>query len=398
MFEGESGRSINIGLLWHSASSGNLGVGALTIANLAIAREVAGELGLTPHFLIIGMRDGAQVYLDSPDVETFVVDTRSLLSPGGCLAALRGQDCVLDIGGGDSFAEIYGAKRFGFLWLSKMLAIGAGVPLLLSPQTIGPFTREPYRMLARQALNGAKAVVARDEVSLAFLRDLAPKARAVLSVDVAFALPYEDRAAERGGDRLRVGVNVSGLLFNEARSGRNRFGLGVNYADLTRRFLTDLAARPEVEIHLLAHATDHIADAWDDDGAVADLLAQEFPTALRAPNFAGPSEAKSYISSLDFLVAGRMHACIAAYSSGVPVVPVAYSRKFSGLFGMLDYSWVLPVTGLDEDGALAFLEDCLDRRAQLAGDAARGMARVADLLDAYRAELRTLFLAAVDAR
>ena len=32
-----------------------------------------------------------------------------------------------------------------------------------------------------------------------------------------------------------------------------------------------------------------------------------------------------------------MHACIAAFSSGVPVVPVAYSRKFNGLFGTLNY-------------------------------------------------------------
>jgi polysaccharide pyruvyl transferase WcaK-like protein len=28
-----------------------------------------------------------------------------------------------------------------------------------------------------------------------------------------------------------------------------------------------------------------------------------------------------------------MHACIAAFSSGVPVFPLAYSRKFNGLFG-----------------------------------------------------------------
>ncbi|MBP9830985.1 MAG: hypothetical protein KBC65_05930, partial [Polaromonas sp.] len=32
-----------------------------------------------------------------------------------------------------------------------------------------------------------------------------------------------------------------------------------------------------------------------------------------------------------------MHACIAAFSSGVPVVPMAYSRKFNGLFGTLGY-------------------------------------------------------------
>jgi hypothetical protein len=32
-----------------------------------------------------------------------------------------------------------------------------------------------------------------------------------------------------------------------------------------------------------------------------------------------------------------MHACIAALSSGVPVLPIAYSRKFRGVFGSLGY-------------------------------------------------------------
>jgi polysaccharide pyruvyl transferase WcaK-like protein len=112
-----------------------------------------------------------------------------------------------------------------------------------------------------------------------------------------------------------------------------------------------------------------------------------FPTTIRVANFNGPSEAKSYISGLDFLVAGRMHACIAAFSAGVPVVPVAYSRKFSGLFGMLDYRWMVPVTGLDTDDALAYLNSCLDRRSDLASDVATGMTKVRALLDVYRLEL-----------
>jgi polysaccharide pyruvyl transferase WcaK-like protein len=210
-----------------------------------------------------------------------------------------------------------------------------------------------------------------------------------LSVDVAFALPYEDRSAERGGSRLRVGVNVSGLLFSEAESGSNRFGLSANYATVMRRFIAGLVQRPDVEVHLIAHVVSRDVDP-DDDWRLADRLHAEFPQTVRVPNFDGPCEAKSYISSLDFLVAARMHACIAGFSSGVPVVPVAYSRKFSGLFGLLDYSWLVPVQGLDDDQALAFLNDCLARRETLVADTATGMAKVSDLLAVYRAELAEL--------
>jgi polysaccharide pyruvyl transferase WcaK-like protein len=101
------------------------------------------------------------------------------------------------------------------------------------------------------------------------------------------------------------------------------------------------------------------------------------------------------MSGLDFVVAGRMHACIGALSAGVPMVPIAYSRKFAGLFGSLGYSWLVPVTGMNADQAAAYVLDCISRREELADDAAKSMARVSSLLDAYRAELRSLFEAVV---
>jgi polysaccharide pyruvyl transferase WcaK-like protein len=369
-------------------------VGALTIANMSIATGVAAELGLAPRFHIIAVRETGATYLRPEEAELFDVDVRALLSPGGCWSVLGGEDCVLDIGAGDSFSEIYGAKRFAFLWLTKMITVARRVPLMLSPQTIGPFTRTPYVQLARLALSSARSVVARDPMSLEALRKIAPRAKGALSVDVAFALPYVDRSAERGGARLRVGVNVSGLLFNEAESGRNRFALDVDYAQAMRKFIEGLTRRADTEVHLICHVSDG-SGGWDDDAPVADKLAREFPGVVRVANFAGPVEAKSYISSLDFLTAGRMHACIAAFSAGTPVVPVAYSRKFAGLFGMLDYHWMVPVKGVDTDRATAYLFDCLDRRGELARDMAQGMGKVQSLLDVYRGELRRFFSGAM---
>jgi polysaccharide pyruvyl transferase WcaK-like protein len=384
-------QTLRIGLLWHSASSGNLGVGALTLANIALAREAAAKLGVTPRFTIVGMRDGeVATYLAPTDAEVFVVDRRSLLSPSGCWTVLGAQDCVLDIGAGDSFAEIYGAKRFFFLWLTKVIAIVRKRPLVLSPQTIGPFTKAPYRWLARMVMERAEAVVARDDASLAVLKRMAPKARAILSVDVAFALPFEDRSRERLGKRLRVGVNASGLLFNEAEAGRDRFGLGYDYAALTRRFIRAVLEREDADVHLITHAVSTTL-RYDDDGRVADRLHAEFPATVRATQFESPSAAKSYISSLDFLVSGRMHACIAALSSGVPVVPVAYSRKFSGLFGMLGYPSLIPIGGVSEDDALSYLLDSLERRSELAADATASVTKVGEMLSSYQAELVRLF-------
>jgi colanic acid/amylovoran biosynthesis protein len=383
-----TGREINLGLLWHSASSGNLGVGALTVANMAIVRGVAAEMGLVPRFTIIGMRDGVETYVDPAEAPQVIVDRRAMLDPKGIWATIRRQDLILDIGGGDSFTDIYSSVRYAFIWAAKAMAIAARRPLALCPQTIGPFSRQPHTALAAWALRHSAVVVARDRASLDATRALAPKVRTVLACDVAIAQPFEDRSAERGGKRPRVGVNVSGLLFNEAVQGSNRFGLQANYAELTRSFLRELERRG-AEIHLVTHAIDPRPD--DDDSRVANLLAAEFPSAIRVPNFPDPSAAKSYISSLDFLVSGRMHACIAAVSSGTPVVPIAYSRKFSGVFGLVEYPTLIDVKGMSDAEALAFLLDALDRRAELAEACAASVRRVETYLESYRQVLRELF-------
>lgn len=382
-------RPIKIGLLWHSHSSGNLGVGALTLANMAIVREVAHGMGLEPEFLIMGMRDGAQAYVRPDQAGLFVIDARSMLKPSGFWRAVGEQDCILDIGGGDSFTDIYATRRYLYIWATKMMAIARRVPLLLSPQTIGPFSKTPQKQMAQLALSGMRAVVARDRPSFDAMQELAPKVRRVLSTDVAFALPYEKRVRRSDKGRLNVGINVSGLLFGDALSGRGRFGLSFDYAAVTRRFVQEMQARGDADVHLITHVT--TSDRADDDGWAVDQIAAEFPGTIRVPDFAGPSEAKSYISGLDFLTSGRMHSCIAAVSSLTPVVPIAYSRKFRGVFGMVDYPWFIDTTGLDTDGALAFLLDGFERRADLARDAEAGMRIVQPLLDAYRAELTRLF-------
>lgn len=378
-------KELNVGLLWHSTNSGNLGVGALTVSNMAIALRAAETVGLRANFTVVGFRDRSPEYVSSPSL---AIDRATLLKPSGYWAQLKALDCLLDIGGGDSFADIYGAKRFSYLWLTKALAIARRKPLLLSPQTIGPFTGTHYRKLAGAVLRRSSAVFARDHMSMAAIRELAPTARAVQSVDVAFALPYTP--FERSGDRVRIGLNVSGLLFNRTLERAGTGGLGYDYADLIRLVIEQLLDDPRLQVELICHVSAPEQPA-DDDGAVADRLASEFPALVRVPTFSSPSEAKSYISGLDFLVAGRMHACIAAYSTGVPFVATAYSRKFSGLFGMLDYPAVLPMNGIDSEQARQFISNAFSRREELRTSIAIGNSRVEELLQCYESELSAFF-------
>ncbi len=381
---------LDIGLLWHSDRSGNLGVGALTVGNIALVRGVAAELGIDPRFVILGFNDVGTPYVNDPDVEFAPIGTKSLPAVVGRLGRL---DCILDIGGGDSFTDIYPLKRYAWIVASKAAAVAQRVPLVFSPQTIGPFqgdtpAKRALNAVARWSLRRARAVVVRDARSAEAVRALVPGVEPVYAVDVAFALTYTPPPPREGPPR--IGVNVSGLLWNGGHTGKGEFALGYDYRALMTGVIEALLARGDVQVELIAHVNDKL-QRHEDDGAVADGLAARWPALVRVPDFASPSAAKSHIAGLDALVAARMHACIAAFSSGVPVVPISYSRKFEGLFGSLNYTRLVPYTGMGTVAALAFVLAALDDRAILKTEVAAGLTRVEARLDAYRDVLRKLF-------
>lgn len=386
-------RTLNIGLAWHSDRNTNLGVGALTVGNIALADAAARRAGVVPAYHLFQPRDAAEPYVTAIAARHELTQ-RYLWSPQGFARDVARLDLMLDIGAGDSFTDIYPLKRFLMLIGTKYLGTGAGVPLILSPQTIGPFTRQPQSWLAAAMMRRAEIVFARDTASLEAARKLAPEADNRLAVDVAFALPFT-RAAK--GPGTRVGINVSGLLYGGGYTGRNEFGVTIDYREFTHALVEAMLARPGVTVELISHATSRDMPE-DDDARAVEKVAAAFPAARAIAPFPSPSAAKSHISGLDFLVGARMHATIAAYSSGVPVVPVSYSRKFEGLFGSLSYPWLVPVKGMTTEEALAFTLDAFDRRAELAADIGRGQARIEEGLEAYVAALAGQFTRILDKR
>ena len=55
---------------------------------------------------------------------------------------------------------------------------------------------------------------------------------------------------------------------------------------------------------------------------------------------------------MDCFIGTRMHATIAAMSSGVPVIPVSYSRKFEGLYSTLNYKYCISLESMETEVCL----------------------------------------------
>jgi polysaccharide pyruvyl transferase WcaK-like protein len=360
--------TITIGLLWHSFSSDNLGVGALSESQIAICEAAAEQAGVNVRFIVFGTTGTRNYTPAGKAIENGPpISFRELLTgQSQYLRDLARCDLVLDIGEGDSFTDIYGLRRFRLHIASKLAVLLKGIPLILSPQTVGPFDRWYARLLARFVMKRCAKVFARDGISFDYLKSQGLKNSGIAeAIDVAFCLPY--RVSERpvGEHNVRIGLNVSGLLYSGGYAGENQFGLSLDYPRLMRELLAEWCKDEKNEVWLIPHV---LSDAVprDDDRTALRELAKVFPQARMAPEFASPSEAKSFIATMDFMTGARMHACIAAFSAGVPVVPFAYSRKFNGLFESLGYSWYVDGKSLKNGEAKDRILEGFCRREELA--------------------------------
>lgn len=380
---------MQITLIAHSAKNDNLGVGALTVSDIEIVRSVARQRGIDCRIVVVDGRDPRPSYVvEGPDVE--VREMRPIRSPWSFFQVVRASDIVIDIGGGDSFADIYGASRFFKMHLMKYLTHLGRRPLVLAPQTIGPFKSPVRRWIAAQSIRLSAVVATRDSMSTRAVREMGIGSEVIEASDVALRLPW-DRPERAADGSVSIGINVSGLLMNGGYTRNNMFGLQMNYAELMREILRRFIAHPDgCKVHLVPHVISWEPGALEDDYQPSLDLAAEFPGVTVAPRFTTPSEAKSYIAGMDFFMGARMHSCIAAFSTGVPVVPMAYSRKFAGLFGGLGYNQTVDCTTESAETILDRIFAAYERRAELSDEVRNAFALGLRKLGAYEAALGDL--------
>lgn len=295
-------------------------------------------------------------------------------------------DIAFDFTQGDSFSDIYGDSRFKEVTALKEDFVSRGIPLVLGPQTIGPFKKKANRERAGRVIEACRAVYVRDRLSGKYVKKISA-ASPILTMDAAFFLPYEKKEFPAG--RRRIGLNVSGLLWYGGYTRDNQFGLSLDYRRYIEGLLEALCADEGMEVHLISHATSERKNFPDNDWAAAEELHSRFSKTVLVPKFSTPNEAKAYISGMDLFIGSRMHATIAAISTEVPVIPVSYSRKFEGLFGTLSYGCLITAASADT-------QEALDRTLGWIRDPSpllEGVRRARPAIDAYKEE----FVRSVDA-
>ncbi|SMH34772.1 Polysaccharide pyruvyl transferase family protein WcaK [Rathayibacter oskolensis] len=311
---------------------------------------------------------------------------RDVLSRNGPIrSTLRKYDVVIDVCGGDSFTDIYGMKRLALILYSQRTSQKLGVPTLLGPQTIGPFTGRISRALAARSLKGMSLVLARDRASQAEAAGLGRPVD-LSATDVVFALPVPEVSKTRS-----VVINASGLLWNP-----NKHLDHVGYRDNTRALIREMLLRGH-DVSVMPHVLD--SGNSDNDVPVARDLAAEFGTSIEVIEPSSLAEARRITASARLLIGARMHACLNSLSTGTPAIPWAYSRKFAPLLD--DIGWYHVVDPRTDDDPVGSTLAILDQNGDLDGlaeEASGVRARATERLDEVVAMLRTLSVEGVSTR
>ena len=319
------------------------------------------------------------------------------------IRTVAGASFVGDVHGGDSFSDIYGLQRLVECFLMDWTVLLVKGTMVQFPQTYGPYKSPVARWLARFLLKRSSVIIARDKQSQKIAQDLVGAGKEVLlSPDVAFSLesirPEQvELAPPLTGPVPRgvIGLNVNGLMSNGGYTGKNMFGLKMDYASFLPRLVVALLREHPGELWLVPHTFAPDGDVESDQEASRKLRAAlpgELQTRVRiVTREYDQYEIKGVIGQCDFFIGSRMHACIAALSQGVPCVGVAYSMKFAGVFesvGMRD--WVIDGRSATNETAIARTLELYRQRERVRSDLARASA------DARR-KLVTIFSSLVSA-
>ncbi|MHA1679832.1 MAG: polysaccharide pyruvyl transferase family protein [Promethearchaeota archaeon] len=269
---------------------------------------------------------------------------------------------VVSLNQGDGFTDLYGIQRLLISDSPPMdIAINLKKPLVLLPQTIGPFNTLYGSYKAKKILNRANIIFTREQLSRKLVLRYAREENPEYMPDLAFLMETDDSFFLRNFDANRnyIGVNISGLLYNSVREyefiATHQLENKIRYKDLIANVIEALMKETDdinATILLIPHTYSHEKKTSDLQACLE--IFGEFKNKNKnrveiIDSNLSAEEIKGVISHCEFFVGSRMHSCIAALSSGVPLFAIGYSHKYKGIMRELGVSeFVLDISGVQE--------------------------------------------------
>ena len=272
------------------------------------------------------------------------------------IKTLIDSDMIVGTPGGYFYS--YGKGR-AFIYLSFTMAVAvlAGKPLYLLPQSYGPLQFARERALARWLLTRARVIMAREPVSLKFLESMGVEnPNTYVLPDMAFA--FKGTSPASGADWL-IGRRIN------PHTDRPLLGMTVIDWGAQYRGFSNQEKYEEVMAAAIRHFVNEyngkvflFPQSWgptpaEDDRIPSKRVADRVPELKSSIIFVDEPLAAGLLKSIyghaDIFIGTRMHSNIFAMTGYVPLIAIGYLHKTIGIARMAGIEkWVANIREIDK--------------------------------------------------
>jgi len=278
-------------------------------------------------------------------------------------------DAVISIGG-DNYSLNYSFP--GLLIGENELAMRSGKPVILWAASVGPFEAQAdFIPLIKKHLSKMSLITVRETISLEYLNNLEIK-NVVLVTDPAFLLEEQETDTKdfwpKGSRNGVVGLNLSPLIANYRPISETKEAMPREVANFMRKIVEEKG----YSVILIPHVVPLNGDCKNNDeyymrSKILSLTGDLDGRVGIVPNDIDACRLKYIIGKCDYFIGARTHSTIAALSSCVPTISIAYSIKAKGLnkdlFGHMDY--VLDTPDISEKSLIQYFEKLVDDKDEV---------------------------------
>jgi colanic acid/amylovoran biosynthesis protein len=204
-------------------------------------------------------------------------------------------------------------------------------PIVVFPNSVGPFRTWLGRLMARTSLNNVDLLLLREPHSYLLLKDLKIKTPTLVTSDIA--IMFESHQTRFAEALPRPIVGVSPGLYAASFSSDKQWKFIIAHSEVLDYFIEKYG----FNVVFLPH---EVSGLKHDDLAFCKVILQNMKHRDKAKIIYAKTleEFKNYIRQLDLLITSRMHPAVLACSDKVPTVVIFYDHKQTGLFKQLGLS------------------------------------------------------------
>jgi polysaccharide pyruvyl transferase WcaK-like protein len=285
------------------------------------------------------------------------------------IESIRNSDLVISHSD-ENFKEAASLLPLNFYWvlthwsmmahrtMDVVAARSFSKPVIMFPNSCGPFRTWIGRFLARLSLKNCEHLFIRDPVSYKIVDDLGIDTPKTLTYDTALLFDQHSESISLVYPRPLLGVCAG--IYSHSLS-KSETG---NYILSHARALDAVIEKHGFFVVFLPH---YVGGFRNDDLYISELIVDEMKNKdrIRIVQAQNVSEFKQYLNQMDMIVSSKMHPAILASTGYVPTMCIAYDHKQTAFFqnlGMIDC--VLNIRDVSYERLLSKIDFAWNKRAE----------------------------------